>query len=187
MHRAAGERATLVLFTGPPCSGKSTLAEGVAAVLHAPVLGWDWAMAALTWCQPLEATLERLDRQDYRRVGWTLLSNLAEAQLRHGRSVVLDGVARTEHVAMIRHLARRCDARSLVVLTSCRDRQRLRDRVGRRRRAIPGWYELTWEDVGAFRWDPPDDVDHRIDTADDPDPHAVARRLLGLGTGTGTG
>jgi predicted kinase len=168
----------VVLCTGPPCSGKSTLAEGVAGILGAPVLGWDWAMAGLTWCEPIQATLRSLDRTDHRHVGWSVLANLAEAQLRHGRSVVLDGVARAEHVAMIRERAQRHQARSLVVLTSCTDRERLRARVERRRRAIPGWYELTWDHVGSFRWQPPTDVDHTIDTAHDPDPHALARHLL---------
>jgi predicted kinase len=171
----------LVLVTGVPCSGKSTLAEGFAGVLQAPVLGWDWAMAGLTWCEPVQEALEALDRADHRRVGWTVLANLAEAQLRQGRSVVLDGVARAEHVALIREVARRNDAESLVVLTSCPDRARLRARLDGRRRGIPGWYELTWEHVGSFRWEPPDDVDHAVDTTDDPDPHELARQLLGSG------
>lgn len=169
---------TVVLFTGPPCTGKSTLAEGVAGILSAPVLGWDWAMAGLTWCEPVQTALRSLDRADRRRVGWMLLANMAEAQLRHGRSVVLDGVARAEHVALVRDVARRNHARSLVVLVSCRDRELLRARVEQRHRAIPGWHELSWDHVGSFRWEPPDDVDHTIDTADDPDPHQLARRLL---------
>jgi predicted kinase len=169
----------LVLFTGPPCTGKSTLAECAASVLNASVLGWDWAMAGLTWCEPVQAALRSLDRADYWRVGWTLLSNMAEAQLRHGRSVVLDGVARDEHVAMVRDLAQRNQARSLVVLTSCADRDRLRARVEQRRRAIPGWYELTWEHVGSYRWQPPGDIDHTVDTGSDPNPHELTVHLLG--------
>jgi predicted kinase len=172
------DASRLVLFTGPPCSGKSTLAEGVAGILDAPVLGWDWAMAGLTWCEPVQSALRSLDRADYRRIGWTVLANLAEAQLRQGRSAVLDGVARADHVAMVREVARRNGARSLVVLVSCADRQRLRARLDQRRRAIPGWHELSWDHVGSFRWEPPADVDHAVDTADDPDPTDLARRLL---------
>lgn len=168
----------MVLFTGPPCSGKSTLAESAAGLLNAAVLGWDWAMAGLTWCEPVQTALRALDRADYWRVGWMLLSNMAEAQLRQGRSVVLDGVAREEHVAMVRALALRNQAHSVVVLTSCTDRRRLRARVEQRRRAIPGWYELTWDHVGSYRWDPPVDVDHAIDTATDPDPDALVVHFL---------
>lgn len=177
MKHVAGE-PTLVLFTGPPCTGKSTLAEGVACILNAPVLGWDWVMAGLTWCEPIHDALQSLDRADYRRVGWAVLANMADAQPRHRRSVVLDGVARAEHVALVRSLAQRNDTRSLVVLTSCTDRERLRDRTAQRHRSIPGWHELTWDHVGSFDWQLPVDVDHIIDTADDPDPHELAHQLL---------
>jgi predicted kinase len=176
---ATGDQTTLVLLTGAPCSGKSTLAEGVAGILHAPVLGWDWVMAGLTWCEPVQEALRSLDRAAHWRIGWSVLANLAEAQLRQRRSVVLDGVARAEHVALVRDVARRNDARSLVVLTACRDRRVLRSRLDGRRRGIPGWYELTWEHVGSFRWEPPDDVDHAVDTGDDPDPGELVRQLLG--------
>lgn len=166
---------TLALFTGPPCSGKSTLAEAAATRLGAAVLAWDWAMAALTWCGPVQDAIESLDRPTRRQVGW---ANLAEAQLRHGRSVILDGVARDDHVATIRDVARRHDARSIVVLTSCQDRDRLRARTNRRQRAIPGWHELTWDHVGSFSWQPPHDVDHTIDTSHDPNPHQTITRIL---------
>jgi predicted kinase len=170
--------ATLAVFTGAPCSGKSTLAEAAAARLGAPVLAWDWAMAALTWCEPVQDTVESLDRPTQRRIGWTILTNLAEAQLRHGRSVVLDGVARDDHVAAARDLAQRYDARSIVVLTTCDDRDWLRARTDGRRRAIPGWHELTWDHVGSFRWELPADVDHTVDTSHDPDPHRTIARIL---------
>jgi predicted kinase len=172
---------TLVLLTGQPCSGKSTLAEAMAAAIGAPVLGWDWAMAGLTWCAPVQAAVDGLDPPARRRLGWSILANLAEAQLRQGRSVVLDGVARDEHVAMVRRLAGAYAARSIVVLTTCRDRERLRARTVERRRAIPGWYELSWDHVGSFEWQPPGDVDHTVDTSHDPGAHTIATRLLGFG------
>lgn len=169
---------TLALFTGAPCTGKSTLAEAAATALGAPVLAWDWAMAGLTWCPPIQDTIESLDRPTHRRVGWTILANLAEAQLRHGRSVILDGVARDEHVATIRDLARRYGARSVVTLTTCTDRDRLHARSHGRQRAIPGWHELTWEHVGSFEWQPPHDLDHTIDTSHNPDPAQTTARIL---------
>ncbi len=119
----------LVVCTGPPGTGKSTISNELARQLGATVLGWDWAMGALTWCEPVQDALASLDRVAHRRVGWSLLWNLAEEQLRLGRSVALDGVARAGEVSESRELAQRLGARSAVVLTSCEDRDRLRRRV----------------------------------------------------------
>jgi predicted kinase len=175
---------TLALFTGAPCTGKSTLAEAAATALGAPVLAWDWAMAALTWCAPVQDTIESLDRPTQRRVGWTILANLAEAQLRHGRSVILDGVARDDQVGTARDLARRYRARSIVVLTTCEDRNRLRARTNGRDRAIPGWHELDWDHVGSFDWRHPHDIDHTIDTSNNPNPHQTITRILAASDAT---
>ena len=59
------------------------------------MLGWDWAMGALTGFPTVWSSIQALDGPAYRRVGWSVLWSLAEAQLRAGRSVVLDGVARS--------------------------------------------------------------------------------------------
>jgi predicted kinase len=82
-------RATLLLVTGPPGTGKSTLAEAAAQSLGASVLAWDWAMAALTQFEPIQVALRGLDPVVHRHVGWSILRHLAIAQLRQGRGVVL--------------------------------------------------------------------------------------------------
>jgi hypothetical protein len=54
---------TLVLVTGPPATGKSTLAERAAAMLAAPVFSWDWAMAALRPFTTIQWAFRVMDRE----------------------------------------------------------------------------------------------------------------------------
>ncbi|MGH9111058.1 MAG: hypothetical protein ACRDZN_01960, partial [Acidimicrobiales bacterium] len=123
-------------------------------------------MAALRPFPEVQKGLDELDRHTFRRVGWSLLWQLARAQLRRGMSVVLDGMARDGEIAGTRALAAELDARSLVVLAVCDDETVHRSRIDGRRRNIPGWYELDWAHVSQsrLRWQPPSDVDLIVDT-----------------------
>jgi predicted kinase len=166
----------LVLVTGPPATGKSTLAEALSRQLGGcSVVGWDWVMAPLRQYDTIDAAVRELAWPDYVRLGWSLMWSIAEQQLRHDRPVVLDGVARAPQIEETRTLF----PTSLVIALECRDEQRARQRVDGRRRNIPGWYELSWPDVERSRqnWATPA-ADHVVDTSDDPDPDELARALL---------
>lgn len=156
----------LVLVTGLQGTGKSTIADRVAGALAAPVLAWDWMMGALTPFEPVQSALGALDRVTYRAVGWALMLQTARAQLQLGLSVVLDGMAGGDEVRAVRELARACGVRSLVVLTTCDDPEIVRARIEGRDRAIPGWHELTWEQVERSRrgWIQPGDADVELDS-----------------------
>lgn len=171
----------LLLMTGPPGTGKSSIAEKAAESLAAPVLSWDWVMAALTEFDDVQAAVSGMTRVQHRRVGWSVLWNLATAQLRRGSSVVLDGVARDVEVEGTRAVAHAVGASTLVVLTSCSDLAVHRIRIEGRTRQIPGWHELSWDNVSHFldAWVAPTDVDLHLDAMDSVDAN-VARLLAGL-------
>jgi hypothetical protein len=168
---------TLLLVTGPPGTGKPTVAEAAATRLGgAAVLAWDWVMAGLTPFEEVQAALRRLDAVLHRRVGWSMLGNLAVAQLRAGRSAVLDGCARAPEVEEARRLAGAEGVACRVVVTRCRDIDLHRSRIEGRARDIPGWHELDWPHVAGFlsRWDEPPGADLHLDAAD-PLPHNLTR------------
>lgn len=158
----------LVLITGVAGTGKSTLAEVAADELGAAVLGWDWAMASLTRFEPIQRALRTGSREQYVELGWAILCNFAIAQLRHERSVVLDGVAGAAEIDMVAQVAAETDARMLVVATDCSEVDVHRARVEGRRREIPGWHELEWSQVAGARerWKPPRDADLYLDAVD---------------------
>jgi hypothetical protein len=157
----------LVLVTGLPGTGKSTMADIAAADLGAPVVGHDWAMSGLRPYPELQVALDAMGLRGHRGVGWSILWALARSQLRRGRPVVLDGVARAAEVSGTRALAREEGAHSLVVMTECSDPALHRSRIEGRRRGIPGWYELGWDHVARARseWDVLDDVDIVLNAA----------------------
>lgn len=135
----------LVVFSGIPGTGKSTLAEHAAGILMCPVFAKD----------RLEATLWRSDIGRAANSGFAayeLLTTLAEGQLRLGQSAILDSVATFERIRSTwRHLASAYGATFRAVECVCSDEAVHRERLDGRRRGIPGWYELTWKEVERVR------------------------------------
>ncbi|MGH8996872.1 MAG: AAA family ATPase [Acidimicrobiales bacterium] len=171
----AGPLLVLVLVTGVPGAGKSTVADAVGARLGAAVLAHDWAMSGLRPYPALQRALDEVDL-GHRVVGWSVLAAMARAELRRGRSVVLDGVARAPEIEACGRVARDEAGELVVVATVCSDPVLHRSRVEGRRRAIPDWYELEWAEVerSAATWAPPSEAALIIDTARAWDDNAVA-------------
>ena len=140
------ESPWLVVVSGWTGAGKSTIADRLGAELDATVASFDWVMSGLRALPDLWNQIE-LPVERQRRVGWNLLSRVAEQQLRRGSSCVLDLVAREEPLGEWRQLATDHDAVFTVVECICSDVDVHRSRVDGRRRDIPGWYELDWDHV----------------------------------------
>ena len=134
----------LIVFSGLPGTGKSTLADIVGKWLHIPVFAKDW----------LEATLLRnglqptVNEKSLGYVVYELLTVLAERQLILEQSVILDSVASTHAIRNTwKELATRYRADMRVIECVCSNEFMHRARLRTRERNIPGWYELEWSDV----------------------------------------
>jgi predicted kinase len=134
----------LIVFTGLPGTGKTSIAEAMARELGIPVFAKDWLEATLIRCE-----LEPIDNsRGLGSAGYELLTTLTEGQLRLGQSVILDSVASTLSIrAEWRALAQTYQAEWRVIECICSDEAAHRDRMKVRQRNIPGWYELDWSDV----------------------------------------
>ncbi len=141
----------LVVFSGAPGTGKSTLADEIARDLGAPNVGFDWLMAGLTPFPAIRGALEAMEVEDYRNVGYSLMTQLVEKQLRNRQSVVLDCVVRGTIIERWRALGEQHGAALRVIECICSDIRVHEARVVGRTRGIPGWYELRWESVAKSR------------------------------------
>ncbi len=134
----------VIIFSGLPGTGKSSLAEEVGRRLAIPVFAKDWLEAALVQCELFPSN----PNKPLGSAGYDLLTTLAERQLILNQSVILDSVASTQSIRETwKSLSEKYHARRLVIECICSDESLHRSQLMRRRRKIPGWHELEWTDV----------------------------------------
>jgi predicted kinase len=152
---------TLVIVGGVPGTGKSTIADAIAGALGIPIFNKD----------KLEASLWRsgiTTEKDSWQVAEDLLGTLAHEQLRSSQSAILDTVAgRGTSRDGWRSIAHECGGAFKPIECICSDEELHRSRIEGRVRGIPGWYELTWDDVerSRSRFEPWDGDRLVLDTA----------------------
>jgi predicted kinase len=135
----------LVVLTGLPGTGKSAVADVLGAAIPAAVFARDRIEAAL-WAGGVSADLGS------GRAAYDVMTAVADEQLAVGQATVLDSVATTNTIRDAwRGVAARHAVPLYVIECVCSDTGLHRSRLERRRRDIPGWYELTWSDVEDVR------------------------------------
>lgn len=138
----------LVVFSGLPGTGKSTLAEVLGRHLSIPVFAKDWLEATLLRCELVASNPEK----PLGSAGYQLLTTLAERQLMLRQSVILDSVASTQSIRTAwKRLCEQYKAEWRVIECICPDESFHRSKLLGRQRDIPGWHELKWSDVEQVR------------------------------------
>lgn len=131
----------LIVFSGLPGVGKSTLAREIALRRNAVWLRVDTAEAAM-----LKAGLVRSDETGL--AAYDIVRDVAAVQLGLGRNVIVDAVNGVEEAReMWRSLAKECGATSFVVEVICSNREEHRRRVKSRGAPTPPLPAPTWEQV----------------------------------------
>jgi predicted kinase len=155
-------RTKLILTSGLPCTGKSTIAERLTATLSLPVVSVD----------PIEAAMWRagIPREMTGRAAYDIAGAVARENLQYGISVIVDAVNPVEAARQQwRSLAQEQGAALLILECVCSDMWLHRQRVERRTRSIAGMAEVTWDRVEERRREYEPWVDARLvlDTAQD--------------------
>jgi predicted kinase len=173
---ASGAQPRVIIFTGLPGTGKSTLAEQVARTVSAPAFNGDWLMGAL---KPAHAALAKLERPDYVAAWFSRLRTLVTRQLMLGQSAVVEDLVTESQFSLWRETADRFSARLFLVECICSDEAIHRARIEGRTRGIPGWHEVGWDHVERMRGEVTPLIADRL-TADALEPLADnLRRVLG--------
>lgn len=140
----------LVVVSGLPGSGKSSVAAALGGRLGAPVLSVD----------PIEAAIWRCGIAPSFETGlaaYEVVAVVAEQQLRLGLTAIVDSVSSLEVARdMWRQAVRRAESSMQVIEVICSDVEVHRNRLVSRRRAIDSFPEPSWQDVLARRseWEP---------------------------------
>jgi predicted kinase len=130
----------LIIVSGLPGSGKSTVADGLSRALSMPVFSID----------PIEAAMWRngLDKKQTGIAAYEVAAALADEHLRLGHSVIIDAVNPVEAPrAGWRALAAKYRADLKIIECVCANEANHRRRIEARRRNIDGMPEIPWSRV----------------------------------------
>jgi predicted kinase len=134
------QKSKLIIVAGLPGSGKSTVAEKLAAELSLPLFSVD----------PIESSILKSGLKRSFETGlaaYLVAETLADEQLKLGLSVIIDAVNPVKEArAMWRNLTRKHHA-TLIIIECVLDKELHKQRIESRIRNMHGIPEVTWQDV----------------------------------------
>ena len=162
----------LILVSGLPGSGKTTVADGLSRSLSIPVFSID----------PIEAAMWRngIARDQTGVAAYEVAAALADEQLRLGHSVIVDAVNPIEAPRQgWRNLAAKYRADLKIIECVCVNETTHRQRIEARIRNIEGMPEIPWSRVLERRaeYEPWTDERLTLDTSDGPPEQLLADAL----------
>lgn len=148
----------LIVFSGLPGTGKTTIAKDLAVALGAVYLRIDTIEQAIQNAGALA--------QGVGRSGYLVANALALDNLRTGRAVVADCVNPvTESRAAWNEVASKAGVRLVNIHVICSDKHEHQRRVETRLSDVPGLTPPTWQAVLDHEYETWDEPPFRIDTA----------------------
>lgn len=144
----------LIVMSGLPGSGKSSVSAGIAKAMKVPVFSVDPIESAI-----IESGIKKSFKTGY--AAYLAARTLADEQLKLGNTVIIDAVNAMEVAKNIwRKLAKKHSLKLIIIECMLTDPELHKKRIESRVRGLHGIPEVTWDDVGSrtkeyTTWDEP--------------------------------
>jgi len=130
----------IIIVSGLPGSGKSTVAEAIAKQLQSPLLSVDPVESSI-----LKSGIARSFESGL--ASYIVVQTLASEQLKLGMSVIIDAVNPVQEARDMWHELEKKHSAKLFIIECLLDEQVHKQRLHDRIRNMHGIPEVTWEDV----------------------------------------